>query len=507
MNAIDLQGSTHQSRYESMLRVALERTRNQPLHIYIFHSDSASFSQCQPLYKLLLQHCDRWVSLKLRTFIDIGFSGTLIDIPVLYPINGQGFPSLQRIDINHVDPTLPNGLMFIKALELAPNLKSAVLCNVCFPRGEIPSFAWSQMTHLTLDCYSEYEIMAILAGCSQLESLSLTDVYPQCEDDDDRQCYSIHPVTIHTLRTLRLSTMRQVDQLCRFLTFPNLESLVITHFALWTSVDMHPVIEMVSRSAEHLKFISIENIDLMDITVERFLRNTPRVSRLKLRGCSSSHVFDCIAKDREFLPKLKHLTVRLKGSCLPSPPPVSAVVQAVRARKLCSLHLEVWREALDIRSVSKLRDIQSRGTEIVLSQLIYIGPKLAHEYSPKISAIQDAGDILGYLTSTGGGHVECKNLSENMPVIHDALVLLEKYRNRLTANDIQSSAILPVLWNIARRNRLLPIPRESEFHWRRRARRILLDWFHYGPYDGLFQTDPSLMKQLVGLLRASYERP
>ncbi|KAL0562718.1 hypothetical protein V5O48_019363, partial [Marasmius crinis-equi] len=109
------------------------------------------------------------------------------------------------------------------------------------------------------------------------------------------------------LPELRSLILDESDVLPKIIA-PRLETLeVLAHREV-----LHEVAQAVERSSCKLKSITISEIQLLDVTVERFLTAVGGdVTQLALSGLLTDHLFDVIARPSHyFLPTLESLTIK-----------------------------------------------------------------------------------------------------------------------------------------------------------------------------------------------------
>ncbi|KAL0570285.1 hypothetical protein V5O48_011675 [Marasmius crinis-equi] len=185
-------------------------------------------------------------------------------------------------------------------------------------------------------------------------------------------------IVLSDLRTLVLNDYKR-----RFL--PNLHLPQLENIEIVASPQaLSEVIRIVLRSSSRLKRVSVSGIELLDVTLEHFLRTIgSEVEELVLDGLVLNHLFDVISRPSdELLPRLEKITLRqsTKGRDKhdvydPRCPleliqqvslPLESFITAVRARmrpgptisRLKAVDISLSRSALDVQSASCLAGLE-----------------------------------------------------------------------------------------------------------------------------------------------------
>ncbi|KAL0570424.1 hypothetical protein V5O48_011538 [Marasmius crinis-equi] len=318
----------------SMLRCALNRSAGLPLHIHLITPEWDMQPFFQQLVDLTREQSHRWVTFK---FDDMTYSNR-DNAPDVYPNEDslkQAPPLLREFELKVGHPTRMSrdgDLRLYQSIRLSPLITKLVLNGISEMYNTLPTdpeLPWHQYTHLEIldeefTTPTEW-LRKVLSKSTRLETLVL---YP-CQWEEPPE-----PLVHETLRTLefRPNVKNKAYQILdlSWLTLPALEHLVLVDVDLEREMDS--VIQMVEQSYCQLRSISVRGIMLTDITVARFLRAAgANAVNLTLEGQLFDHLFDCIASDETFLPKLEDLVVRLDKHTVLSPP-IDALTAMVRAR-------------------------------------------------------------------------------------------------------------------------------------------------------------------------------
>ncbi|ESK85240.1 hypothetical protein Moror_11387 [Moniliophthora roreri MCA 2997] len=353
-----------------------------------------------------------------------------------------------------------------EALERATLLLESIsLHNVGKLHGQgtvyFPDFPWSRIREVELeDRYDETKICQVLRQCKRLETLILHSPLNVHLCEVSAQ---LVPVTLPNLGKIQLCTAG----LCTCLSLSALQHMDLIKVQM-VGRDLDIVMVMIKRSGcgHRLEYLSIGDISMMDVTVERLLRLTLNIKELVLSGhVVSGYILERIAMA---LPELHSLLIRHgldRFQSTLAPPPLSALVQLVKKKnkaqntKLRKVRLEAYEEVVLEKDVlEKLETLSS--PELVVD--IRLDPGKVDRYD-RLLYLRDV--LYRKLCPLPTDPVLMRNLIE---AIVDYLFRIWENLEVDKASQSDAGAIL------ARIIADIEIPREEESHIRARARRFYI---------------------------------
>ncbi|KAK1231769.1 hypothetical protein PQX77_005091, partial [Marasmius sp. AFHP31] len=302
--------------------------------------------------------------------------------------NTSGYPSLQAITIDDLG-TFAQPERLLSALGKSPKLESLALFRGGFHPFDtspiLPNLPYHQLTLLEVDPPQEPWCLQALEKCENLSTLILRrDVVVALD-----AVRPPSPITLATVRRLQLSLDENrrarplspsppSDNILSLLSLPSLTEISVLE---GDSSLIDSLIHLIDRSpgcSTSLQSISIHDIALIDLTIERLLSKTPNVTTLSLHGLLFPRIFTSLVS----LPNLRHLTVSQsnKYGAFPSPSTVAAITDVMSTLRLVSLRLNICTNSVDRGPVEKLKS-------------------KARVYHPKVDVLVD------YFTDSGVGGV------------------------------------------------------------------------------------------------------
>ncbi|KAL0564258.1 hypothetical protein V5O48_017794 [Marasmius crinis-equi] len=457
----------------------LRYSNDRPLHVTMVVQNMDSLPPWLPdLCDTIQGTSHRWASFSYQVVSGVAFESTVIPPLSLEP----GLGSLEEIELRfgkydghtrHFNPCT-----LVDSISSAPNLCTVVIRDSFAPSSHFLSWPWAQITTLTL------------IGCHINDTASFHDILQQARslhtlDFDANMRREISPMTLPTVRRFGIG----IGRYCDLFTVPRLEHLQVAIAISTNDRLISGIHRMVQRSNVSLKGITIREVNLGDVTVERFLRVVgSEVKELIIEGMVFDHLFHCIASEpHDFLPNLEILKIRSEDPTRSSrgflgwpnipcelSPPLEAVVSAARSEeKLKTLELELLRDPSesscgisdDSAVRGQIEDLERNGISVHIKHL-----DIPREL--KGLALDRLGKLLestvGLFSNTALG------LHENMPVVDNLFRIVEKYiqEGRMSRETVARTPMLrAAMTTYAYRN--TGAPRDSEFNTRERAKVLM----------------------------------
>ncbi|KAL0565137.1 hypothetical protein V5O48_016895 [Marasmius crinis-equi] len=413
-----------------VLRAVLDRASGGNLRVYInlwkiFPSDP----DLREMFRLLRSTSNRWEVFELRSRTD---PPGIFDIP-LYPCFDASeetpFASLKELYIitrlKHFDF---DGKL-VRALVRAPSLNVlAIRSKPEFKVEEaeavpVPSFAWEGITHLETGGFYGRQYSEILYQCTKLHTLVIDDL-----NSTGREGTEIPTIRLETIRRLRLSLYnrwtgrkKESKAFCEALVLPGLKELEVVR-GVNTAIDFDSLGGLVRRSGCELSSVSIQDISIMDVAVGEFLRTTPEVASLTVKGRLFGHLFEAMASDPDFLPRMKRLTV-LVADDQPLSPPLAAILKVARARarQRISLIVEAFENAPNAYLLEETRSVAS---------VRYLEPFYDTPEAYVVEGIRNTVNsvvLFRGMDDDSRADLVRRQLKQNTPVLEEIFSLVEEY--------------------------------------------------------------------------------
>ncbi|KAL0564259.1 hypothetical protein V5O48_017795, partial [Marasmius crinis-equi] len=440
---VDKIARVSKSRVVETLKSILRLSEPQPLHVTLIFRNLDEPSWLLNLCNTIQGSSHRWASFNYQVPSGFSFESTMIP-PLSF---ASGFASLEQLELHFGmwdgQSRKFNKWNLVESIQSAPSLRTVIIRDSIAPSGRFLAWPWAQITTLRFIRCRIHDSESFRDTLQQARALHTLDL-------DLSMQTNINPITLPSVRRFGVGT----GEYCDLFTVPHLDHLEVALSMTRDDRLISRIFGMIQRSNVHLKGITVREVNLGDVTVERFLRAVGQeVKELILAGMVFDHLFDCIASEpHDFLPNLEILKIygedptrasRERSGCWPHipcelSPPLEAVVSAVQSReRLKTLELELLRgpsessrgTSDDSTVRGKIEDLEGIGISVHTKHL-----DIPREL--KGPALDRLGLVLkskaGQFAHPEGG------LHENMPVIDNLFRIVEKevHEGRVTREDI-----------------------------------------------------------------------